>query len=137
MIHTTRQLSEQFNFVKPILFAIVLGHEGAMPRNVAALSTMIAGVYENFPNREDVLWGITGAHREDFELVKTALDLGASTVRIGFEDSNYLRPGVQVDNNAVIVKEVADILRKKQMEPMTPDEARAMLHIPPLAGRKG
>ena len=137
MIHTTRQLSEQFNFVKPILFAIVLGHEGAMPRNVAALSTMIAGVYENFPNREDVLWGITEAHREDFELVKTALDLGASTVRIGFEDSNYLRPGVQVDNNAVIVKEVADILRKKQMAPMTPDEARAMLHIPPLAGRKG
>ena len=137
MIHTTRQLFEQFNFVKPILFAIVLGHEGAMPRNVAALSTMIAGVYENFPNREDVLWGITEAHREDFELVKTALDLGASTVRIGFEDSNYLRPGVQVDNNAVIVKEVADILRKKQMAPMTPDEARAMLHIPPLAGRKG
>ena len=135
MIHTTRQLSEQFDFVKPILFAIVLGHEGAMPRNVAALGTMIAGVYENFPNREEVLWGITEAHRQDFELVKTALDLGASTVRIGFEDSNYLRPGVQVDNNAVMVAELTDILHRKGMAPMTPDEARAMLRIPPLAGK--
>ena len=82
-----------------------------------------------------MLWGITEAHRQDFELVKTALDLGASTVRIGFEDSNYLRPGVQVDNNAVMVAELADILRKKGMAPMTPDEARAMLRIPPLAGK--
>ena len=82
-----------------------------------------------------MLWGITEAHRQHFELVKTALDLGASTVRIGFEDSNYLRPGVQVDNNAVMVAELTDILHRKGMAPMTPDEARAMLRIPPLAGK--
>ncbi|MEG1720627.1 MAG: 3-keto-5-aminohexanoate cleavage protein, partial [Pseudoflavonifractor sp.] len=125
------QLAERYDFVKPILFAIVLGHEGAMPRNNAALSTMIAGVYENFPNRDDVLWGITEAHREDFSLIQTALDLGASTVRIGFEDSNYLRPGVQVDNNAAMIGELAGLIRRRGMDTMTPTEAREMLHIPP------
>lgn len=134
MIHTVRQLAEHYDFVRPILFALVLGHEGAMPRTLAALSTMIAGVYENFPNREEVLWGITEAHREDFELIKKALDLGASTVRIGFEDSNYLRPGVQVDNNAAMIAELSAVLHAKGMAPMTPAEARDMLCIPPLAG---
>ena len=103
-----------------------------MPRDLAGLSTMIAGVYEYFPNREEVLWGITEAHRQDFELVKTALDLGASTVRIGFEDSDMIAPGVHVDNNAALIAKVSDIVKSKGMMPMTPDEVRAMLKIPPL-----
>ena len=90
---------------------------------------MIDALYENFPNREDVLWGITHAHREDFEIVKAALDMGASTVRIGFEDSNYLNPTTQVDCNLPLVREVADIIKSKNMMPATPDEVREMLHI--------
>ena len=40
-----------------------------------------------------------------------------------------------MDNNAVLIAEVADIVKSKGMLPMTPDETRAMLSIPPLAGR--
>ena len=129
MIRTVKELSLQYEFVKPILFSIVLGHIGAAPATVGTLKLMIDALYENFPNREDVLWGITHAHREDFEIVKAALDMGASTVRIGFEDSNYLNPTTQVDCNLPLVREVADIIKSKNMMPATPDEVREMLHI--------
>ena len=131
MINTVRELDQKFNFVRPILFALVFGHGGEMPATVPALRHMRDALYENF-DKDDVLWGYTQAHREDWEMVKTALDMGASTVRIGFEDSNMLAPGVPVDNNAVLIAKVSDIVRSKGMEPMTPDEARAMLKIPPL-----
>ena len=80
----------------------------------------------------DYLWGYTQAHREDWEMVKTALDMGASTVRIGFEDSDMIAPGVHVDNNAALIAKVSDIVKSKGMMPMTPDEVRTMLKIPPL-----
>ncbi|MGN0975742.1 MAG: 3-keto-5-aminohexanoate cleavage protein [Gemmiger sp.] len=132
MINTVRELDEKFHFGRPILFALVFGHGGEMPATVPALRHMIDALGENFPNRDDVLWGYTQAHREDWEMVKTALDMGASTVRIGFEDSDMIAPGVHVDNNAALIAEVADIVKSKGMVPMTPAEARAMLGIPQL-----
>lgn len=102
-----------------------------MPATVPALRHMIQALEENFPNG-DYLWGYTQAHREDWEMVKTALDMGASTVRIGFEDSDMIAPGVHVDNNAALIAKVSDIVKSKGMMPMTPDEVRAMLKIPPL-----
>ena len=65
-------------------------------------------------------------------MVKTALDMGAATLRIGFEDSDYLSPDCRVDHNAVLIAKAADIIKSKGMMPMTPAEARAMLGIPPL-----
>ncbi|PHV69420.1 3-keto-5-aminohexanoate cleavage protein [Sporanaerobium hydrogeniformans] len=130
MINTVRELALRYDFIKPILFAIVLGHIGAMPATIGALKAMLEGLYLNFPNREEVLWGITHAHRKDWEIIKAALDMGASSVRIGFEDSDYLNPLTQVDNNAVLVAEASDIIKSKGMMPATPDEIRTMLHIP-------
>lgn len=131
MINTVRELAQEYDFVKPILFAIVLGHSGAMPATAAALNTMVNALYDNFPNRDDVIWGYTESRRTGWDLVKLALDKGARTVRIGFEDSNYLNPTTRVDNNAIMIAEVADIIRSKGMMPATPDEVRDMLRIPP------
>lgn len=132
MINTVRELAEQFDFVKPILFALVFGHGGEMPATVPALKHMIDGLKENFLDSNDFLWGYTQAHRQDWEMVKVALDMGAVSVRIGFEDSDYIARGVRVDNNAALIGEVADIVKSKGMMPMTPDEVRTMLNIPPL-----
>ena len=86
-----------------------------MPATVPALRHMIDALAENFPGRDDIIWGYTQAHREDWEMVKAALDMGASTVRIGFEDSDCIAPGVHVDNNAVLIAEAADIVKSKGM----------------------
>lgn len=131
MINTVRELNEKFDFVKPILFALVFGHGGEMPATVPALRHMIDALGENFPP-DSYLWGYTHAHREDWEMVKTALDMGASSVRIGFEDSNMLAPGQPVDTNAALIAHLSDIIKSKGMMPMTPEEARKMLKLPPL-----
>ncbi len=41
MIRTVKELSLQYEFVKPILFSIVLGHIGAAPATVGTLKLMI------------------------------------------------------------------------------------------------
>lgn len=129
MIKTVKDLAARYDFVKPILFSVVLGHIGAAPATVRTLQSMLEALHEFFPDEGEVLWGITHAHRKDFEMMKAALDMGASTVRIGFEDSNYLNPATQVNANLPLVREIADIIKSKGMMPATPEEVRDMLHI--------
>ncbi|MDO4961594.1 MAG: 3-keto-5-aminohexanoate cleavage protein [Eubacteriales bacterium] len=131
MINTARQLDDKFHFSRPILFALVFGHGGEMPATVPALDHMMTALNENFPNPNDTIWGYTQAHREDWEMVKIALDKGASAVRVGFEDSDMI-PGKHCDTNAEIIADVVDVIKSKGMMPMTPSEARAMLGLPQL-----
>ncbi len=128
MLNTARVLLQEFAFEMPILFSLVLGHFGAMPATVSALRAMIGGLYANFPNRNDVLWGVTHAHRRDWELIKAALDFGARTVRVGFEDSAYLDPQTVAGGNVPLVKRCAEIIRGKGKATASPDETRKMLH---------
>ncbi len=132
MIHTARELDEQFHFIKPILFALVFGHGGEMPATVSALKHMVSYLGECFQEQDQVLWGYTQTHRKDWEMMKTALDMGASSLRVGFEDSDYIAPDVRVKKNHELIAEISRIVREKGMEPMTPDEARNMMQIPPL-----
>lgn len=131
MINTVRELDQKFHFNRPLFFALVFGHGGEMPATVPALDHMIAALQENFPDRE-YIWGYTQAHREDWEMVKVALDKGASAVRVGFEDSDMIAPGVHCDCNSKIIADLSDVIKSKGMMPMTPQEARTMLGIPQL-----
>lgn len=128
MANTLRELDEQFGFQRPMLIALVVGHDGEMPATARGLDHLISGVYDNF-RQSDVLWGYTQAYRKDWELMEYALDRGASSVRIGFEDSAYISKDTIVDKNYYLIEKVKDILQKKNMMPMLPAEARLMLHI--------
>ena len=132
MINTVHELDEKFHFVDPILFALVFGHGGEMPATENALRHMKEYLYETFPDEGKVLWGYTEANRKDLKMVSKALDMGAVSLRLGFEDSNYLENGVQCTTNAELIKAAAELLREKDMEPMTPDEVRQMLKIKAL-----
>ena len=132
MINTVHELDEKFHFVDPILFALVFGHGGEMPATENALRHMKEYLYETFPDEGKVLWGYTEANRKDFKMVSKALDMGAVSLRLGFEDSNYLENDVQCTTNAELIKAAAELLREKDMEPMTPDEVRQMLKIKAL-----
>ena len=136
MANTLRELDEMFHLPKPMLIALVFGHPGEMPATPAALRHMIDGLYDNFP-KEDVLWGYTEAHRTGWDMVKTALDMGATSLRLGFEDSDYLSPDCRVNNNAVLIAKAADLVKSSGMMPMTPAEAREMLGLPPLKRQGG
>lgn len=128
MANTLRKLDEEFGFPKPMLIALVVGHPGEMPATRQGLEHLISGVYDNF-RQGDVLWGYTQAYRKDWELMKYALDRGAASVRIGFEDSDYISQNKKAEKNYQLIEKVKSILYEKNMLPMTSDEARAMLHI--------
>ena len=120
---TMARLMEKYDFADPVLFSVVLGHEGEAPATPQALAAMIQMIPSN------AVWGITQAHRKDFSLLAGALGMGARTVRIGFEDSNYLDAQTQVTSNAPLVEKTVKLLRAMDKEPMLPDEARELFRI--------
>ncbi len=131
MLNTARVLAQEFTFPRPLFFALVLGHFGAMPATRHALEAMLSGLYENFPNPSDILWGITQSQRRDWELVRAALALGAQSVRIGFEDSAYLDTDTKARSNVPLVRRCAEEIRRAGGMPASPEQIRRMLQIPP------
>lgn len=130
MIHTVQELLKEFSFTEPILFALVFGHEGEMPATEPALRHMRDFLYETFPEPGKILWGYTQANRRNWEMVKTALTMGASSIRIGFEDSDYLSETVRAAANADLIEQAVKITREKGLAPMTSADVRNMLQIP-------
>lgn len=122
-IHTAKELKKKFSMKEPLLFSIVLGHPGAAPATEEALVAMRSFI----PDR--AIWGITHAHRRNFSLIGAAVGMGAKTVRIGFEDSDYLDDNTRTDRNSDLVEKTAALLRAMDKEPMTPQEARIMLKM--------
>ena len=127
MINTVLELSREFSFPKPILFAFVFGHGGEMPATPQALQHMRTYLQELFPEENQVLWGYTEAHRKDWQMVAKALDNGASAIRIGFEDSHMLSPEETAASNDQLVKRAVELVRERKMEPMTPCELRELM----------
>jgi 3-keto-5-aminohexanoate cleavage enzyme len=66
---------------------------------------------------------------KDFKLLATAIGLGASLVRVGFEDSTFWAPGRAASRNAELVKNLAELVRLLGHEVATPTEARHILGI--------
>jgi 3-keto-5-aminohexanoate cleavage enzyme len=123
MISTMLELQEEFHFPKPLLFSIVLGHEGGAP---ATVDTLIA-MRHFIPS--DMVWGLTHAHRTDNTLLEAALVLGAKTIRIGFEDSHQIDAKRTAATNAELVEGTVRLMQAMGFAPMTPTEARAFLAI--------
>jgi 3-keto-5-aminohexanoate cleavage enzyme len=122
-IHTMQEFMTQYDFVDPVLFSIVLGHQGEAPATPQALAAMIQMIPSG------TLWGITQANRKEFGLIAAALGLGASTVRIGFEDSRYLDAHTIVGSNVPLVEKTVRLLQAMDKEPMNPEEARQYFNI--------
>ncbi len=130
MVHTLAGLYKEFEFPKTMLLALVFGHEGELPATPEALKHMVSYVKECFPDKEKLIWGYTHAHRKDFEMMRYALEYGAGSLRVGFEDSDYIENGVRVVSNGPIVERAAEIIRECGKSVATAGEARAILEIP-------
>ena len=121
--YTMEDLMKEYNFIKPVLFSIVLGHKGEAPATPKALFNMISMI------PKEAVWGITHANRRDFGIIAAALGMGAKTVRIGFEDSNYIDNINQVDTNLPLVEKTVRLIKSMDKDIMTPDEARRYFKI--------
>jgi 3-keto-5-aminohexanoate cleavage enzyme len=123
MIHTALMLDKEFHFKAPLLFSIVLGHEGAAPATPEALVAMRSFIPPN------MAWGITHAHRVNNDIICAAVGLGAKTVRVGFEDSAHIDVETKAATNLPMVEHFVELFHVMGKEPMTPAEARVFFNI--------
>ena len=78
---------------------------------------------------DDYRWSVLGAGRHQVPLTTQAAINGAAGVRVGLEDSIYLRRGVLAESNAAQVERTVRILGELSLQPATPDEAREILAL--------
>ena len=111
----------------PIFLQTVFGILGGMGTDVELLGYVKATADRLF-GRENYHWSSLGAGRHQMRIVTLAALLGGS-VRVGLEDSLYLRKGVLATTNAEQVKKIRGILEELSFEIATPDEVRKMLRL--------
>jgi uncharacterized protein (DUF849 family) len=113
--------------VKPPFFVQtvfgILGGIGADHENVSFMRQTADRLFG-----KDYLWSVLGAGKHQTKILTQGALLGAN-VRVGLEDSLYLKPRVMAESNADQVKNIRTILSDLSMEIATADEARAMLQL--------
>ncbi len=123
MIYNICMTKEQVPYRDPVLYNLVFGHRGGMQPNIECLTAFRAAV------PSDALWGVTHYGRDNWDFLAAAIAMGATVVRIGFEDSHYLAPGRQAVYNYEEVEKLAALIKAMDLEVATPDEARRIMHI--------
>lgn len=73
-------------------------------------------------------WSVLGAGRNQMPIAAMAAAMGGN-VRVGLEDSLWIRPGQLAERNADQVRKVREILEGLSLDVATPDEARQMLDL--------
>ena len=105
----------------PLLYNLVFGHRGGMQPNMKCLMAFCGAV------PEDAIWGVTHYGRDNWDFLAAAIAMGASVVRIGFEDSHHLAPGITAEYNYELVEKLAALIRAMDLKVATVPEAREMI----------
>ena len=74
------------------------------------------------------VWSVLGVGRAQLPMITMAMILGGH-VRVGFEDSIYLKQGVLASSNAQMVERAVELAERLGRRVVTPKEARVMLGI--------
>ena len=104
---------------------LVMGVPGGMPGTAAALVAAVAALPAGCS------WSATGIGRSTLAVALAALSAGGH-LRVGMEDTVTFAKGRPVRDNAELVERAAALAEIAQRPPMTPDEARALLHVRPM-----
>ena len=124
-IDNALKLVKRFGPAGPLMhWDFVLGVPGSMsgePRNLVFLVDQIP---------DASTWTCTGIGRWHMPVTMTALALGGN-VRLGFEDNIFYHKGVLAESNAQLTARVVRLAKEWDRDCATPDEARAILMLPP------
>ncbi|KPK43153.1 MAG: hypothetical protein AMJ65_06625 [Phycisphaerae bacterium SG8_4] len=123
MIGTACRIADEGVVPRPMHFNVCIGFESALeatPENLCAMRSAIGG---------GSTWGITHDGMKDLQILAGALGLGASAIRVGFEDSFYYAPGKTATTNVELVAKARALVEAMGLEPMTAEEARRSLEI--------
>jgi 3-keto-5-aminohexanoate cleavage enzyme len=123
MIPVYKQLIAEAVLHKPFSFNFILGVEWGLPAVPNSLFFLTSFLNEPIP------WGVTHAAMTDFSLLAVAIGLGATVVRVGFEDSVFYAPGKAASANVELVKRVVALVHNMGFDVATSEEARAILGV--------
>lgn len=123
MVATCGRIADEGLISRPMHFNICLGFESAIqatPDNLYAMQAAIPA---------GATWGVIHDGMKDLRILGTALGMGASAVRVGFEDSFYYTPEKTANSNVELVTRLTALVEAMGLEPMTAQEARKTLGI--------
>ena len=128
MVETCTRLADEGVLKRPLHYNFCVGpgnssNLAATGRNLALLTSLM---------EPGTSWGVTHDAMQDFSILACAIGMGASAVRIGYEDSFYYAPSKRAKTNAELVERLVQLIRMMGCEPATSAEAREMQGIPPL-----
>lgn len=123
MIDTALKVADRKGLlVHPLHFDFVLGVQ--MTATIRDLVFMA----ESIPAGST--WTATGLGKNAWHIAAATISLGGH-VRVGFEDNLYMEKGVLAESNGQMVAKAVEIAKLLGREIATPDEARAILSLPP------
>ncbi|HJA67937.1 MAG TPA: 3-keto-5-aminohexanoate cleavage protein [Candidatus Mediterraneibacter cottocaccae] len=124
MINNIMTTTEEVSYRNPIIFNLVFGHKGGMQPDMKSLAAFRSFIPAG------ALWGVTHFGRNNWNFLAAAVAMGASIVRIGFEDSCFLTENENAEYNWQLVEKLASLIRAMDFEPASPEEARTIMGIP-------
>lgn len=113
-------------FKAPIFIQFIFGILGGIGAEVDNLIFMKRTADRLFG--DDYRWSVLGAGGAQMGLATTASQMGGN-VRVGLEDSLFIRRGQLAESNAQQVAKIRRIVEDLGCEVATPDEARAILGL--------
>jgi 3-keto-5-aminohexanoate cleavage enzyme len=123
MIPEAQMLIDEGTLKPPFYYNFALGFHWAIPPDPKSLFFLTSLMPAGVP------WSVIHDGMQDFALLATAIGLGASMVRVGFEDSVRYAPGKIAENNVELVENVVSLVHRIGYEVATPDEAREILGV--------
>lgn len=121
MINNIQLTADRLPFRRPIFYNLVFGHKGGMQPTIDSLIAFRSMV------PKDACWGVTHYGRDNWDFLAAAIAMGAKTVRIGFEDSNYMDENQYADHNYQLVERLVTLVKAMGLSPATPDETRKIM----------
>jgi uncharacterized protein (DUF849 family) len=125
-LYTLAYFADQGLVTTPIFLQFVVGTLGGIGPAVENVFHMKEAAVRLFG--DDLEWGILGGGRAQFDLITAGATLDGN-VRVGLEDSIYLRKGRLAESNAEQVDKIVRILAELSREPLNPAATREVLGL--------
>ena len=129
MIDMAIRLNQKGCIKSPMHFNFVMGVNGG----ISATARDLVFMQSSIP--QDATWTVSGIGRSQFGMAALGIVMGGH-VRVGFEDNVYIEKGVPAKSNGELVERVVRLANELSRPIATPDEAREILGIPKIWGRK-
>ncbi len=126
MLAAARQLMAEGVLNGPCYANLPLGAHWALPadpRSILFITSLLP---------EGMRWSVVHDRMPDLSLLAAAIGMGASAVRVGFEDSVWYAPGRAARTNAELVVQVVALVKAMGGAVATPAEARQLLGVAAL-----